>query len=128
MSKNGLVIEDNKNNREILAALLVQEGFAVTALEKPVGIEAYLKNLDHLDIVFLDLEMPGLNGYDVLKIIRDHPRFGRVPVVAYTVHVSELNQVKTQGFNAFLGKPLDIDRFPQYLEQILSRQSVWIVP
>lgn len=128
MSKNGLVVEDNSNNREILAALLLQEGFAVIAMDKPMGIETYLESLEYLDIVFLDLEMPGLNGYDVLKIIRENPRFGKVPVVAYTVHVSELNQVKTQGFNAFLGKPLDIDRFPQHLERILSGQSVWIIP
>jgi CheY-like chemotaxis protein len=84
-----------------------------------------LNELAAIDVVFLDLEMPGANGYQVLEKLRADPRFQSVPVVAYTVHVSEISVAHEQGFHSFLGKPLDADRFPDQLARILSGESVW---
>jgi len=50
---------------------------------------------------------------------------GRVPIIAYTVHVSEIDVVRQHGFDGFLGKPLDSARFPQQLARILNREPVW---
>jgi CheY-like chemotaxis protein len=79
--------------------------------------------LDNVDVVFLDLEMPGMDGYETHAWLRD--RLKGVPIIAYTVHVSEMNVVKQRGFDGFLGKPLDNERFPGQLSRILAHEPVW---
>ncbi len=51
-----------------------------------------------------------------------------IPIVAYTVHISEINMARQVGFHSFLGKPLDMDSFPHHLSQILSGEGVWVIP
>lgn len=48
-----------------------------------------------------------------------------VPIVAYSVHVSEIEIARRAGFDGFLGKPLDADRFSDQLRRILSGEQVW---
>jgi CheY-like chemotaxis protein len=124
-NKHALIIDDDENNMSILAELLSQEGVTSTEVQNPKKLGAALGNIGHIDVIFLDLEMPGLNGYQVLEMLRADARFQHVPVVAYTVHVSEINVTRQQGFDSFLGKPLDPDQFPKQLDRILSGGSVW---
>ena len=80
--------------------------------------------LEKVDIVFLDLEMPKLDGYEVLVILKQH--FGNnVPIVACTVHTAEINTTRKLGFSSFVAKPLDTDRFPNQLSRILNGDPVW---
>ncbi|HEX2618780.1 MAG TPA: response regulator, partial [Phototrophicaceae bacterium] len=87
------------------------------------ALSAILPGLKLVDVVFLDLEMPGLDGYQVKEMLRSS--LGDTPIVAYTVHVSEINEVRNLGFNGFLGKPLDNARFPGQLARILRGEAVW---
>ncbi len=79
--------------------------------------------LEPVSVVFLDLEMPGVDGYSVKDYLRE--QLPGVPIIAYTVHVSEINVVQQLGFDGFLGKPLDSSRFPDQLARILRGESVW---
>ena len=72
--------------------------------------------------------MPRLDGYQVFDILKSYPHLKNVPVVAYSVHVSELNAARSRGFDSFLGKPLDVDQFPSQLTQILKGEGVWSTP
>ena len=92
------------------------------------GMEANLQKLKPVDVIFLDLELPGINGYDILDKLKRDARFSSVPIVAYTVHVSEINQARKLGFHSFIGKPLDADLFPRQLERILKGEHVWALP
>jgi two-component system cell cycle response regulator DivK len=74
-------------------------------------------------VVFLDLEMPGLDGFHVKDMLRAH--FGEVLIIAYTVHISEINVAKQSGFDGFLGKPLNKARFPDQMARILRGEGVW---
>jgi CheY-like chemotaxis protein len=78
-----------------------------------------------VDVVFLDLEMPDIDGYAVLEILKSDNRFDTVPIVAHTVHFGEINNAQHVGFHSFLGKPLNIDRFPDQLARILIGEHVW---
>ena len=124
-NKRALIVDDDANNLGILAELLSLEGVANTGVQNPNKLGSVLANLDPVDVIFLDLEMPGLNGYQVLEMLRADERFQGVPVVAYTVHVSEISVTRQVGFDSFLGKPLDPDQFPKQLERILTGGSVW---
>lgn len=122
---HALIIDDQSLNVTVLANLLTKEGVTHTDLLDPLQVTDTLNGLSALDIVFLDLEMPGANGYDVLKILQADPRFNNVPVVAYTVHVSELNTAYHLGFHSLLAKPIDPDLFPAQLASILGGEHVW---
>jgi CheY-like chemotaxis protein len=125
MSAQALIIEDNHLNRDVLLVLLRHEGLTCTPLETAVGLESTLEGLSTLDVIFLDLELPDVSGFAALEVLKKHPLSQDVPVVAYTVHVSQANQAREAGFHSFLGKPLDLATFPGYLRQILNRQPVW---
>jgi two-component system cell cycle response regulator DivK len=79
-------------------------------------------------VVFLDLEMPLTNGYVALKIIKTHLNFSTTKVVAYSVHVSELDVALDMGFDGFLGKPLNAEAFPDQLSRILNGDKVFYRP
>lgn len=120
-----LIIDDNSQNLGVLAELLTLEGVDYTLVQDPINLATVLKRIQPVQVIFLDLEMPGLSGYDVLKILKADARFQNVPVVAYTVHVSEINVARQLGFDSFLGKPLDAERFPEQLARILKGERVW---
>jgi two-component system cell cycle response regulator DivK len=120
---HALVIDDNAQNRRVLVQLLAKQG--VDAIEVPDSrkLGSSIPTLGPVDVVFLDLEMPGLDGFDVKNLLRAH--LGSTPIVAYTVHVSEMNVVRQSGFDGFIGKPVDNSRFPDQLARILNGQQVW---
>lgn len=120
---HALVIDDNTQNLRVLAQLLAKQGVKCTELSNPVKLLEILTKLEPVDLVFLDLEMPALDGYKVKDLLR--LSLGDVPIIAYTVHVSEMNVVRQQGFDGFLGKPLDHARFPDQLARILRNEPVW---
>lgn len=122
---HALIIDDNKDNAQILAELINLEGGTSTVVMQPAQLPNILPTIEKVDVVFIDLEMPMMDGYAVARLLRNDPSFAKTPQVAYTVHVSEMNVVKTRGFNGFLGKLVDADRFPAQLGQILAGGSVW---
>lgn len=125
MSLHALVIDDNQVNIQVIASLLEAEGITLTALLNPLEIEQTLHAIGQLDIVFLDLEMPGMNGYELLDILRQDYGVVDIPIVAYTVHVTEVAEARRVGFDGFLGKPLQMNRFSDQLHRILDGQPVW---
>ncbi|NWG17310.1 MAG: response regulator [Chloroflexi bacterium] len=122
---HALIFDDNLKNLNVLARLLAEQSVGSTPVMNSRMIDSILDSIDSIDVIFLDLEMPGLNGFDVLEKLKTSPRFEHVPVVAYTVHVSEINEARRRGFHSFIGKPLDPDKFPGQLARILRGEQVW---
>jgi len=104
-------------------SMLSKQGVSCTQLTNPTILPDILPTLERLHLVFLDLEMPSLDGYSVKDIIKAHVRDALV--IAYTVPIHEINMVRQMGFDGFLGKPLDNTRFPDQLARILRGESVW---
>src|SRR4051812_45848770 len=109
-SPHAMIIDDNATNLKILSQLLSMQGVTNTALQDATKIGEALKGLDRLDVIFLDLEMPRIDGYRVLGILRDDLGI-TVPIVACTVHTGEITTARDLGFHSFLGKPLHADKF-----------------
>jgi two-component system, cell cycle response regulator DivK len=125
---HALIVDDDSNNLGILAEMLTLEGVDYTQVQNPAHLEGVLQKLKKVDIIFLDLELPVLNGYQLLEKFKQDERFASVPIVAYTVHVSEINHARELGFHSFIGKPLDADAFPQQISRILNGERVWALP
>jgi len=123
-----VIIDDNAKNVHVLARLLSTEGVSSLEVTNSSKLETALKQINSVSVIFVDLEMPGVNGYQVLEKLKADNRFKTVPVIAYTVHVSEINVALQKGFDGFLGKPLDADTFPDQLARILNGEAVWETP
>jgi CheY-like chemotaxis protein len=121
---HALIIDDDAYSIHVMERLLDQENITYTAIADPTTLEEVLKTLNAVDIVFLDLEMPKLDGYEVLAILKNYLETN-VPIVACTVHTAEINNTRRQGFFSFVAKPLDLDRFSDQLHRILNGIPVW---
>jgi len=119
-----LIIDDNKNNVEVLQRLLLAQNAKCTCLADPTQLETMWEKVRQADVVFLDLELPHIDGYEVFALLKENID-PAVPVVAYTVHTSEVDRARDMGFHSFLGKPLNPNLFPELLADILSGKSVW---
>jgi two-component system, cell cycle response regulator DivK len=122
-----LVVEDNVSNFVLIARLL---GFLGVHCEwKTSGYEVveYADTLPRLDLILMDIRLPYEDGYGALQKIRQSPRMKEVPVVAVTAEASleQINKARKAGFNGFIGKPLDPDRFPDQIQRIIAGDDVW---
>ncbi len=124
-----LIVEDNVSNFLLMARLL---GFLGVHCEwKTSGYEVveYADTLPRVDLILMDIRLPYEDGYEALRKLRTSPTLRSVPVVAVTAYANEeqLQRAHTAGFDGFLGKPLDPDRFPDQVERILAGEPVWEV-
>jgi chemosensory pili system protein ChpA (sensor histidine kinase/response regulator) len=118
-----LIIEDDPTSADVLENLLSHVGVGFTTV--CTNIPEHIQSVERPDVIFLDLEMPGMNGYEVLELLRNTEQFQNIPIVAYTTHTSHLTQAHNAGFSSFLGKPLNRHDFAENLSRILRGESVW---
>lgn len=122
-----LVVEDNVSNFVLIARML---GFLGIHCEwKTSGYEVveYADTLPKVDLILMDIRLPYEDGYSALKKIRLSPKLKNIPVIAVTAEASteQMNKARNSGFDGFLGKPLDPDRFPDQIQRILAGEPVW---
>ena len=119
--KTALIIEDNDNNLELIRFILEQSGyktrFAMTGLE---GVQQALTIPP--DFIILDIQLPDINGLEVLKRIRAHPVGATVPIIAMTSYAmaGDKEKLLAEGCTAYIEKPIDPTRVVAQIEQALS--------
>lgn len=125
-----LVVEDNVSNFVLIARLL---GFLNIHCEwKTSGYEVveYADTLPRLDLILLDIRLPYEDGYSALIKIRQSDKLKNIPIIAVTAEGTQeqINKAKNAGFNGFIGKPLDPDKFPDQIRRIFNNEPVWEIP
>jgi two-component system cell cycle response regulator DivK len=125
-----LVVEDNVSNFVLVARML---GFLGVHCEwKTSGYEVveYADTLPRLDLILLDIRLPYEDGYSALKKIRLSEKLKKIPIVAVTAEGTQeqMNKARAAGFDGFIGKPLDADKFPDQIHRIFKGESVWEIP
>jgi two-component system cell cycle response regulator DivK len=123
-----LVVEDNLQNLVLIARLLAFIG--VRRYEwKASGWQVleFADTMPQVDLVLMDLHLPYQDGYEALSKLRGDPRFADTRVVAVTADANPttMEKVKKAGFDGFLGKPIDPDKFPEQIIQILQGNPIW---
>jgi signal transduction histidine kinase len=123
--KSILLADDVEINREIVLTILDEFNLEITEAED--GRQAYEKfseNLDKFDLIFMDIHMPNVSGYEATKLIRalDHPRSKTVPIVAMTTNVfkEDIERCGEAGMNGHIGKPLNFDEVTAVLTKYLG--------
>ncbi len=127
-----LYVEDDTLSRKVMNDLLKRRlGYQqITIFEDS---EDFVEKLDSLspipDIIFLDIHMQPLDGFEMLKQIRKNSAFQATRVVALTASVmnEEVKLLQQKGFDGVFAKPLDVDAFPNVLLRILDGEQIWII-
>jgi two-component system cell cycle response regulator DivK len=122
-----LVVEDNVANFVLIARLLGYIGIHCEWKTSGYEVVEYADALPTLDLILMDIRLPYEDGFIALRKIRSSPTLKQCKVVAVTAEASpeQMRKAKEAGFDGFLGKPLDPDRFPDQIQRILSGEAVW---
>ena len=124
-----LIVEDNVRNYALLARLLSFMGVKQTEWRRSGWhIPEFARDtMPRLDLILLDIHLPDEDGYEVLSRLREDERFRATRIVAVTADVTSVNLTRAQsaGFDGFLAKPIDVDRFPDHIRRILEGEAVW---
>lgn len=107
-----LVVEDNLMNMELVAYLLKSNGMEVTqAFDGLEALEALNKSI--FDLILLDIQLPGMDGMEILKRLKENPNLKHISVVALTAHAMQGDEDKfiDAGCIGYISKPIDVSSF-----------------
>jgi PAS domain S-box-containing protein len=117
-----LYIEDNRSNVELLAsALLLRPGMRlVTTADGPAGLASI--DAQPPDLIVVDINLPGIDGYEVCRRLRERADTARLPIVALSANAmkADIDRGREAGFDAYLTKPLDVQRFLATIDRLLG--------
>lgn len=122
MAPRVLVVEDNPVNLELVTELLEQEGCQVlAAASAEAGLRLALA--ERPDLVLMDMQLPGLSGYEATRQLKANPATAAIPVVALTAFAMRGDDRKAgeAGCDGYLTKPLNTDAFSETLRRFLTR-------
>jgi len=106
MTRRILVIEDQEDNRRILRDLLASAGYE--SIEIGAGEEApALAQMQHPDLILMDIQLPGIDGYEATRRIKANPALRGIPVIAVTSYALSGDEVKAReaGCDGYVTKP-----------------------
>ena len=118
-----LIIDDQP---EIVSEVLPEYGYDITvALDGQKGLEILEKQEKKFDLILLDVLMPNLHGWDVLRTIRDNKQLKHLPVIMMTALDSEVDQVSglKVGADDYITKPFNIPTLLARIEALMRRVS-----
>jgi signal transduction histidine kinase/CheY-like chemotaxis protein len=116
-----LHVEDNRENRMLVRAVLEAEGYTVIDAEDGLsGIEAAIR--EEPALILLDVNLPAVDGYEVVAIIKSFPAFATTPVIAVTAYAMEGDRQRTlvAGCDGYIQKPIDVDAFPRQVAEFMQ--------
>jgi two-component system, cell cycle response regulator DivK len=119
-----LIVEDNDKNMKLARDVLQAKGYQT--LEAETGEEGVrLAKERKPDLVLMDIQLPGINGIEAFKQIRADPKTARIPVVALTASVTptDRSQITAAGFDAFIGKPINLKEFVDTVKRLIERRE-----
>ena len=123
-----LVVEDNIQNFVLIARLMAFLGVKQCQW-KASGWQVleFADSMPRVDLVLMDIHLPYEDGFEALARLRNEPRFKDTLIVAVTADANEgtFKRAKQFGFDGFIGKPIDPDRFPEQIKAILRGEAVW---
>jgi CheY-like chemotaxis protein len=105
-----LIVEDERDNAEVIAGMMTFYGAAVRQAENgKIGLEALVKD-GCPTLILLDLSMPIMDGWEMLKALKADPRTCDIPIVALSAHamVGDKERVLAAGFDGYLSKPVNV--------------------
>lgn len=116
-----LIVDDSALARKIAARVLLEAGYLVSEAVDGFDAMGQLENVQP-DLVLLDLVMPGIDGYKVVDLMKDHERYAQIPIIMLTSRDSLLDKLKGKmsDSDAYITKPLKEDELLGTVSRLLS--------
>lgn len=123
-----LVVEDNIQNFVLIARLMAYLGVKQCQW-KASGWQVleFADSMPRVDLILMDIHLPYEDGFEALLRLRAEPRFKDTMIIAVTADATEgtFKRARQSGFDGFIGKPIDPDRFPDQVRAILKGEQIW---
>ena len=121
MTEKILLIEDNEQNRILMRQILVRKGYDL--LEAKDGLTGLEMARAHIPaLILLDIQMPVMNGFMVIRELRNDAELRKIKVIAVTSFAMKGDKEKAleAGFDEYVTKPIDTRTFPELIKQVLT--------
>ncbi|HSV96328.1 MAG TPA: response regulator [Spirochaetota bacterium] len=121
MARTVLVVEDNEANRALLRDILTHRGYEVIeAVNGEEGVRTAAERLP--DIILMDMQMPVMNGFKAIELIKNDPRTAHINIVAVTSFAMAVDRrkVMASGADEYISKPFDTRELPRIIERLLA--------
>ena len=119
-----LYVEDNYDNRVLVRRVLEAEGYEIAEASNAEDALQKIQSVQP-NLILMDINMPGADGYALTARIKATPGFAAVPIIAVTANVMRGDRERSleAGCDGYIQKPIDIDILSQQIERFLARQS-----
>ncbi|MGR3176616.1 MAG: response regulator [Candidatus Anammoxibacter sp.] len=116
-----LVIEDNEKNRKLIKVVLKAKGYKIIEAEDAETAMDQLKK-DIPDLILMDIGLPGMDGFELTRLIKRDKTTKDVPIIAVTAHAMKGEKEKTleAGCDDYVSKPIDINEFQKTVARVLN--------
>lgn len=122
--KKILIVEDNPANMRLIRMVLRNKGYQL--LEASDGEEALMVAMaERPDLIVMDIQLPGMDGLEVTRRLRQTPFFRQTPIIALTASAMEGDREKIMaaGCDHYVSKPVNTRQFPQLVAQMLGEDG-----
>lgn len=116
-----LIADDSLSQRHLMAEWLIDHDFQVSLAKD--GLEALEKAFfNHPDLIVLDIVMPYLNGYEVCRRLKNHPKTKDIPVILCSIKTTQVDHYwgLKQGANVYIDKPFRDNELINIIQQLLT--------
>lgn len=119
-----LYVEDNPENRLLIRRILVAEGYELLEAENAEELMVLLEQ-HHPDLILVDLHLPGVDGFTIVRQLRQRKDLEHVPIVALTADVLRDTPMRCYqvGCDGYIPKPVDVDAFPHLIRKFLRSRE-----
>jgi len=122
--KKALVIEDNEDNMELITFILEKSGFITIRAENGnKGVEIAMKEMP--DFILLDIQLPDMDGTEVLKLIRKSNAMADIPIIAVTSYAmaGDREWLLESGCNGYIEKPINPETILSEINQVIGGRT-----
>jgi len=127
--KRIFVVEDNLANLAVFATALQKQGAIVIQDNWNLQTAELLTRSLPIDLILMDIMLKGgITGYDIFDALQSNPQLKNIPVVAVSSldAEQEIPKARAKGFAGFIGKPISLMKFPDYLAACIQGEKVWV--
>jgi two-component system cell cycle response regulator DivK len=118
--KRILIVEDNEKNLKLFRSLLNSQGYeTIEAREGEEGVR--LAKYQNPDLIFMDIQMPVMDGVTATRILKESPETKDIPVIALTSYAMKGDRERflSEGFVEYIAKPIKVDEFLEVVRRFL---------
>jgi CheY-like chemotaxis protein len=117
-----LVVEDNDMNMQLVEYLLEEGGYRIVKATSGEEALSITRNGEPLDLILMDIHLPGMDGLSVVREMKTDARTQTVPILALTAHAmrGDKDRFLEAGCDGYISKPIDVKTFLSSIEQYLK--------